>query len=106
MPVAAQWAFKVWACVCGVGSRIFLAALFLCVASFSTAQIDRAGLSGTVTDPAGRVLPETRVTALQIATTLRRTAVSSGVGTYDIPELPVGTYTITFEHQGFKTLTF
>jgi len=76
------------------------------VASFSTAQIDRAGLSGTVTDPAGRVLPETRVTALQIATSLRRTTVSSGVGTYDIPELPVGTYTITFEHAGFKTLTF
>ena len=27
-------------------------------------------------------------------------------GTYDIPELPVGIYTITFEHEGFKSLTF
>ena len=27
-------------------------------------------------------------------------------GTYDIPELPVGAYTITFSHQGFKTLSF
>ena len=31
---------------------------------------------------------------------------SSSSGTYDIPELPVGVYTITFDHIGFKTLTF
>ena len=31
---------------------------------------------------------------------------SSSSGTYDIPELPVGVYTITFDHPGFKTLTF
>ena len=40
------------------------------------------------------------------ATGLRRETTSSGSGTYDIPELPVGVYTITFEHAGFKSLTF
>ena len=39
-------------------------------------------------------------------TKLTRTTTSSAVGTYDIPELPVGNYTITFEHAGFKSLTF
>ena len=73
---------------------------------FSTAQIDRAGLSGTVTDPAGSVLPQTRVTAVQIANQLQRTTTSTAAGTYDIPELPVGNYTITFEHEGFKSVTF
>jgi len=82
-----------------------LIGMFPCLAPFSRAQIDRAGLSGTVTDSAGRVLPQTRVTAVQIATTLQRTTVSSAIGTYDIPALPVGNYTITFEHEGFKTLT-
>ncbi|HUO26763.1 MAG TPA: carboxypeptidase regulatory-like domain-containing protein [Candidatus Aquilonibacter sp.] len=78
----------------------------LCLTAFSPAQIDRAGLGGTVTDPSGRVLPQTHVTAIQIATKLERTTISSPAGTYDIPELPVGIYTITFEHEGFKSLTF
>ena len=86
--------------------RFLLAGVFLSLASFSLAQIDRAGLSGTVTDPSGRVLPQTHVTAVQISTGLERQAMSSGTGTYDIPELPVGNYTITFEHAGFKALTF
>ncbi len=77
-----------------------------CLAPFVSAQIDRAGLDGTVVDPSGRVLPQTRVTAVQIGTKLERTTTSSATGTYDIPELPVGNYTITFEHDGFRTLTF
>jgi hypothetical protein len=72
----------------------------------SRAQIDRAGLSGTVTDPSGHVLPQTHVTAVLNATGLQRQAMSSSSGTYDIPELPIGVYTITFEHEGFKALTF
>jgi hypothetical protein len=82
------------------------AALLVCSTPRCFAQVDRAGLNGTVTDPSGRVLPQTRVLAVQNATGLRRTATSSDAGTYDIPELPVGTYTITFEHEGFRPLTF
>ena len=63
-------------------------------------------MSGIVTDPTGRVLQQVRVTAVQISTGLQRTTTSSATGTYDIPELPVGNYTITFQHEGFKTLTF
>lgn len=85
---------------------VILFAGVLCFTSFASAQIDRAGLSGTVTDPSGRVLPQTQVTAVQAATGLQRTTTSTHTGTYDIPELPVGNYTITFEHAGFKTLTF
>jgi len=85
---------------------LFLSGTILCLAVFSLAQVDRAGLSGTVTDPAGRALPQAHVTAVQISTGLKRETKSSAEGTYDIPELPVGNYTITFEHQGFKSLTF
>ena len=84
----------------------FLLMGILCLAPFSTAQIDRSGLSGIVTDPSGRVLPQTRVTAVHIATQLERTTSSSAGGTYDIAELPVGNYTIIFEHEGFQTRTF
>jgi hypothetical protein len=81
-------------------------AAILFQATSARAQIDRAGLTGTVTDPAGRVLPQTQVTAIQSATGLQRQTTSSVAGTYYIPELPVGNYTITFEHQGFRMLTY
>lgn len=86
-------------------SSLFAMSLF-CFASPGFAQVDRAGLNGTVTDSSGRVLPQTHITALLNATGLRRETTSSSSGTYDVPELPVGVYTITFEHEGFKALTF
>jgi hypothetical protein len=78
----------------------------LCLASLCAAQVDRSGLTGTVTDASGSLLGQTHITAVQNSTQLRRETVSSSDGRYDIAELPVGGYTITFDHPGFKTLTF
>src|ERR1700744_1078532 len=82
------------------------AVLLACFTPPGFAQVDRAGLNGTVTDSSGRVLPRTHVSAVHNATGLRRETTSSSSGTYDIPELPVGVYTITFEHEDFKSLTY
>jgi hypothetical protein len=82
------------------------AVLLVCLVSASLAQVDRSGLSGTVVDPSGRVVPGAHVTAVQSSSGLRRETTTSSIGTYDIPELPVGVYTITFSHDGFKELTF
>jgi hypothetical protein len=68
--------------------------------------VDRSSLTGTVTDPSGGRLGQTHITAVQNSTELRRETISSPDGRYNIPELPVGKYTVTFEHAGFKTLTF
>jgi hypothetical protein len=76
------------------------------VAGTCLAQVDRSGLSGTVTDASGRLLPQAHVTVLEGATGLRRESVSDATGDYSIPELPVGVYTVTFEHQGFEKLEF
>jgi hypothetical protein len=83
-----------------------LVGVMLGLVSWSPAQVDRTGLDGTVTDPTGRVLPQTHVIAVHNSTGLQRETTSSSRGTYDIPELPVGLYTVTFAHDGFKTLTF
>jgi hypothetical protein len=80
--------------------------MILCLVSASLAQVDRSGLSGTVIDPSGRVVPQAHVTAVKSDAGIRREATSSATGTYDIPELPIGVYTITFEHDGFKALNF
>ena len=82
------------------------ASVILCLTSWSPAQVDRAGLTGTVTDPSGRPLTQTHITAVHNDTGLRRETTSSATGTYDIPELPIGIYTVTFVHDGFKELTF
>jgi hypothetical protein len=82
----------------------FSAAFFLAGTCF--AQVDRSGLNGTVTDASGRILPETHVTAVQNSTGLRRETVSDPTGNFSIPQLPVGIYTVTFEHQGFQKLEF
>jgi hypothetical protein len=93
-------------CIYKICFAFLLVGILLSCAPFLRAQIDRAGLSGIVTDSSGSVLPQTHITAVQATTGLQRVTISSSTGTYDIPELPVGTYTITFEHEGFKSLTF
>lgn len=60
-------------------------------------------ITGTVLDPSGEVMPNVRITATNRATGVSRSTVSSGVGTYTIPRLLVGTYTVTAESRGFKT---
>jgi hypothetical protein len=89
-----------------VSRFLWVVSVIAALASLCAAQVDRAGLNGMVSDPSGSVLPQTHIVAVQNSTGLRRETTSSSSGSFDIPELPVGVYTITFEHQGFKSLTF
>jgi len=67
------------------------------------AQQTLGGITGTVTDKTGGVLPETTVTVVGDQTGLTRTQKTSATGSYDIVNLPIGTYTLTFSHEGFQT---
>ncbi len=84
----------------------FLTAIFLCLVSPGWAQLDSSALTGTVSDSSGHGLPGIEVTALQDATGLQRKAVSSAEGAYYFPKLPVGSYTVTFDHRDFQSLRF
>jgi hypothetical protein len=81
-------------------------AVLVVLAPLCLAQRDRSALSGTVTDSAGRLLPQARVTVVESATGLRRETISDSIGNYSIPQLPVGIFTVSFEHQGFEKLEF
>jgi hypothetical protein len=70
------------------------------------AQVDRTGLNGTVTDSSGRALAGVRVTAVQDESGLRHETLSSSDGSYDVPELPVGIYSLTFAAAGFDDVSF
>src|SRR5437867_11744102 len=79
-----------------------VAFLFLAVCSYG--QVDRAGLTGTVKDSSGSLLPNTAVTGLQDGTGLPRVTETSADSPYVIPELPAGVYTVTFIYRRFQPL--
>jgi hypothetical protein len=87
---------------------VAVAATMLCFtcALPGIAQVDRSTLTGTVMDAAGELLPGTRVTAAMPSTGLVRETVSSADGTYAIPDLPAGNYTVSFERAGFAFTSF
>jgi Carboxypeptidase regulatory-like domain/TonB dependent receptor len=66
------------------------------------AQADLAGLTGTVSDSAGRGVAGASVVAIQVATGLRRETVASSSGIYALPDLPIGTYRVTYAAPGFQ----
>ena len=82
--------------------RALMCALVLVsLAATARAQF-RAGVQGTVTDPAGAVVTDATVTLKNNETGATRQATTSGEGFYRIAELPPGTYTLTVEKAGFK----
>ncbi|HEY6338224.1 MAG TPA: TonB-dependent receptor [Candidatus Sulfotelmatobacter sp.] len=66
------------------------------------AQVDRAELEGTVTDPTGRVVAGATVKAVAVDTGLAQEQPTNGKGYYRIPGLAVGSYTVTVAATGFK----
>jgi hypothetical protein len=67
------------------------------------AQQTLGGITGTVTDKTGGVLPGTVVTIVGDQTKLTRTQKTNENGSYDFVNLPIGTYTLTFVHEGFQS---
>ena len=59
-------------------------------------------ITGIVTDPSGAVVPGATITATNVATGVPQTTVSTSAGTYTLPRLPVGTYTVTAAAKGFQ----
>ncbi|HEX8985969.1 MAG TPA: carboxypeptidase regulatory-like domain-containing protein, partial [Bryobacteraceae bacterium] len=80
--------------------------LFGSIALSLPGQVDRATLSGTVTDPSGAVITDASVEADSITTGKAREAVTNSAGIYGLPKLAPGTYNITFKKQGFQTVRF
>ena len=82
---------------------IFLVAVLLGLSLCALAQQTLGGITGTVTDKSGSVLPDTTVTIVGDQTKLTRTLKTNGAGAYDFVNLPIGTYTVTVAHDGFQT---
>ena len=81
---------------------ICLLAVFL-AASTLEAQIDRATISGTVTDPSGAVVGGATVTVTNVGTNESTTLTTGSDGSYTARQLRIGTYSVDGTAKGFQT---
>ena len=87
-------------------------ARFACLLLFSVliargagwAQSAEASILGQVTDPQGAVVPKTAITVTNIATQVVYKTETDQQGNYRVLALPIGTYTVTAEHEGFAKI--
>jgi len=81
---------------------LFAVALALILGTTAVAQIDRAELEGTVTDPSGAAIAGASVKILAVATGITVEQPSNSIGYYRFPGLAVGRYSVTVSSSGFK----
>jgi hypothetical protein len=76
--------------------------LALAAPAFAQSTAANGAIEGTISDTSGGVLPGVTVTIANTETGAARTVVTNDKGIYRAPLLPLGTYTVTAELQGFK----
>ncbi len=83
-------------------SRMLWASVLMCFPAL--AQLGTQGaILGVVTDTTGAVVSGAEVTAANIDTGLKRSAVTDDGGLFDILALPIGQYSVTVSLRGFRT---
>ena len=78
----------------------------LCLIAFAanplSAQIDTGGVTGTVTDPSGAIVPNVTITLTNDETGVVLSTKSTSTGTYSLSAIRPGSYTLRAELAGFQ----
>ena len=82
---------------------VVVALVLLALVPQAGAQTFRGRIVGTVTDLSGAVVPGVKIIVRNVDTGLARETETSEDGSYSVPELPIGNYTVTAEKSGFQT---
>src|SRR4029453_12450477 len=86
-------------------TSIFVGVLLICLFSVG-AFGQNSGISGTVADPSGALVPGVTITATNLQTGVTQTTISNESGTYNFVSLQPGSYKMTASLPGFQTQTF
>src|SRR5688572_22132768 len=86
----------------GHSLRTLLAVLLCALPAAAIAQQETATIAGTVTDATGAVVPHAVVVATNVQTGISVKTTATDAGTYVIPSLRPGDYSIAVESQGFQ----
>jgi hypothetical protein len=85
--------------------RLNVVLLFVLLATLPVfAQSSTSAISGTVADSSGALVPGATVKLLNEATGVTSVQQTTQAGLFSFPALNVGTYTVTVEMKGFRTL--
>jgi Carboxypeptidase regulatory-like domain/TonB dependent receptor len=84
--------------------RVVLVLLFLLVSAqvFAQTQAINGSIRGRVTDASGAAAPDVKITATNAGTGFSRDVTSNSEGYFVIPNLPIGSYTLTIAKEGFE----
>ena len=84
-------------------ATLLLSFLFLVCVNAALAQDITGTIVGTVTDPSGSAVPGAQITIFNVRQNhTERVLTTDSAGDYTAPYLPVSTYRISVEGQGFK----
>jgi len=86
-------------------SRISGVFALLMLLTASWAQVSTSRIEGTITDKTGAVVSDASVKITNEDTGISYEARTSSSGTYTVPSLRPGVYSITVGHEGFGTFT-
>lgn len=91
------------------GREVAIIVLFLTFLGFSSlialAQQGRGSITGTVADTSGAMIPGAKIVATNTGTGQVREVLTAKDGTYTVPLLPIGTYTVSVSRSGFRAVT-
>jgi len=83
-------------------ARFALGCIFV-ILTFAVLSLAQTGsISGTVSDQGGALVQGAEVTVVNLGSNATRTVTSSATGAYSIPNLAVGTYSVTIKKASFK----
>ena len=83
--------------------HLSLALLYLGATVALYGQEIRGSIVGNVTDSTGAAVPQAQITVKNEGTGIESKTATDGSGTYTIPDLLAGMYTVTAVKEGFKT---
>jgi hypothetical protein len=92
--------------VARLASTLALAAAFLLntlLCCPAVAQVAGGTLSGTITDPSGRLIPQAQIAIENVATGVTTTVLTNSDGFYTAANLLPGEYQVTISAKGFAT---
>ncbi len=86
-------------------TRLYCAVLAILISAFSVQgqSVSTSQVSGTVRDSSGSVVPGALVRLTQTTTSQVHTVTSGGDGSYLIPNLPIGPYSLQVTKEGFRS---
>lgn len=86
-------------------NKLIVFIILLIASTGAWGQSNQAAIAGSVKDSTGAVIPDTQVTATNVATSIASQTKTDSGGNYRLINLPPAVYRVSFSHPGFKAFT-